>query len=115
MSVSGHKSVQSLTIYQCVEGKEKLDMAKTLSKSFTTPPTTEKKAPTAAQSSLNNFQLNTTTENSSLPQVKNKNSAPNFPANTQLVPFDPNLDDALDTDFDLVKILEDMERAKMHK
>ena len=34
MSITGHKSVQSLTVYQCVKDKKKMEMAKVLSSSM---------------------------------------------------------------------------------
>ena len=35
MSITGHKSVQSLTVYQCVQQKKKLEMAQVLASSMT--------------------------------------------------------------------------------
>ena len=35
MSVTGHKSVQSLEVYQCTEKKQKMEMGNVLFQSFT--------------------------------------------------------------------------------
>ena len=103
MSVTGHKSVQSLAIYQKTKEKEKTQMGKVLFQSMTKP----------------EDQINITQQRAIAPSQPQQAIMPPPPppavaekpnAQAAIVPFQPQLDDQEVPEFDICEILEDIEK-----
>ena len=110
MSITGHKSVQSLTVYQRVQDKKKMEMAKVLSSSMT-------KNDDALIREIENPQpLPVLAVQSAhveamtpLKAIEAAPSAQQLPdQNNQIVPFEPQFDEDID-DTDWLKILCEVE------
>ena len=112
MSVSGHKSVQSLSNYQRTQPKQKLTMGKALYQSMTRkeeeidarrqgtlPATTEQRA--IQYDHKKQFSAN------AHKPLETKNVVPS----NAIVPFQPNFKDEV-PDFDLVSLLDDIEHSQ---
>ena len=103
--MTGHKSVQSLTIYQCLKNKTKIQMGKVLQKSLVTHDDTLLKL----------IEMTTTPKTQkeiTPPMPKKAIEAPTASASrndTSLVPFEPNFDDDDLDDIDWLKVLCDVE------
>ena len=90
MEITGHKSVQSLTIYQCVRPQKMIDMGKTLSTALT-------------NSNENVMQVEHAKKSLPAPPQKATEPAPPAPVENvddAIVPFEPNLQNDGDADFD---------------
>ena len=113
MSVTSHKSVQSLTIYQCVESHEKMTKGKSLVKSFSHSKTqcSAGKIPSteACASKPVHVHPPVAFEQEVQDQAPNKNEISEIPSDIQLIPYDANLDQ--ENYFDLLEILEEVEKA----
>ena len=110
MSVSGHKSVQSLAIYQKTDQKKKIEMGKALNGSLTPKQNIKKIMPPPERAALpapeNILQITGPAE-SAVTLKENVN-----PMNA-MVPFEANFEDHDDIpDFDLLSAICDIENAK---
>ena len=119
MNVTGHKSVQYLMVYQCVESSEKMSMGKALVNSLGNTPKQQKTLPVLkpkfkAQPSTSKstrvapapavpFHQNIQQNEQKLGDLLSANS-------TELIPYQPNFDNDGDNNFDLVKILEEVDK-----
>ena len=113
MSMTGHKSVQSLTIYQRVHDKTKMKMGKMWQKSLTEDDDTLLKsientpAPVAIQ------QKKEVTAPTPLKAIEPpaENSTPQENVQGAIIPFEPNFDDKDLEGIDWLKVLCDAENA----
>ena len=119
MSVSGHKSIQSLAIYQKTKESQKAKMGKALFQSMTVPENqitingNQKEIGKAADKKAlppPELQPQTTTERALVPfmpqiqDIKEGEKIPNVQA--EIVPFEPNFDDGNEiSDIDLLSAL----------
>ena len=118
MSVSGHKSIQSLAIYQKTKDKQKLEMSDGLFQAMTRKeddivikscqplrailPKEKQQKPKPAQSALPAPVKQPTSEQF---PVQNKENT-----TKEIVPFEPSFDDV--PDFDLLSVLADIEKSE---
>ena len=116
MSVSGHKNVQSLTIYQKTQHKQKAKMGNILFQSMTKPeeeiqvdqpkkltaPPTQQALPGPSNS------MATNSEQALVPIVKQKDNA-----TFDLIPFEPNFSEDPVSDMDLLNALCGLENTNV--
>ena len=102
MSVTGHKSVQNLTIYQRVRDEKKIEMGNILTKSLQT---TDQNLPLAVTGPP---LAKVITANE---QRNDKNQEPN---DTAIVPYEPNFDDGID-DINLLALIADVQNDEKEK
>ena len=111
MSVTGHKSVQSLTIYQRVQEPKKLEMGNVLHTSLMTPDALL--AVTAKDTNPNMRAIEQAPAPSNISKItKNKDEQPKEDA---IIPFEPNFDEHDDVpDFDLLSYIADIQNEELH-
>ena len=116
MSVSGHKSVQSLTNYQCTQPRQKISMGKVLYQCMTREEDEITRSQVQVESGQNikaiDFPHNPQCD---LPAIAPRNvvqQKENVTPSAALVPFQPNFEDQEVPDFDLMAILNDMEKEE---
>ena len=108
MSMTGHKSVQSLTIYQRVQDKTKVKTGKVLQKSLTSDDDTLLKsieAPAPRQNQPKQI------PNSPAKALEPAPAHPQIQPEKAIVPYEPNFDDEDLDGIDWLKILCDAENA----
>ena len=108
MSVSGHKSVQSLTNYQCTQPHQKINMGKVLYQSMTREEDKIKWPQLQQNANIKALQFLLPEMNAIAP-VHVVEEKQNINPSNALVPFEPNFEDQEVPDFDLMSILNDME------
>ena len=108
MSVSGHKSVQSLTNYQRTQPKQKISMGKVLYQSMTRP---EEEMHRPSDLPSNNQREIVFQSERPQPALALQSPLANMTEENTLVPFEPNFDDDQAVpDFDLLEILAEFEK-----
>ena len=103
MSVSGHKSIQSLAVYQKTDQKKKIKMGKTLFGSMSKEPSNQLVAPPQKLAlPAPNIQVAIQSEHAATPQpVMNSHG---------IVHYEPNFEDGI-PDFDLLNAICEMEES----
>ena len=108
MSVSGHKSVQSLTNYQCTQPKQKVTMGKVLYQSMTKE---EEEIILPGNSVLQNKSLPEIGYLTEASALVSKEHNRNVTSENAIIPFEPNFEQDV-PDFDLLQVLSEFENTK---
>lgn len=114
MNWSGHASVQSLTTYQKVSHEEKIQLAKALQESLQKPKPQPSIEPPPEAPALPPAPNPPAIEGAHNP-VQLAIEPPPADENKQVVPLEPNFDDAEDFDFDLFDIIKQVEKEESKK
>ena len=111
MSVSGHKSVQSLTNYQRTQPKQKVQMGNVLHQALTKE---EDNIVVPGRRQIESGNMKAIENSVVTPRTPAIENAPNVNAERALIPFEANFDEEDIPDFDLMEMLNEFE-AKSNK
>ena len=113
MSVTGHKSVQSLTIYQCVQDLKKIEMGSLLTTSLHIP---DGMLPLASSNKRKEIPDKVICEDATtpkVPQIEFPSNSLQEPTENAVLPYEPNVNNQ--ADFDLMSFITDLQNDEFNE